>query len=455
MEVTARIPAPGTRERRMLADTATVGLWTALSKVVGAGKVFIAARLFGTGDAMDAFLVAFLLPSFVADVLAGPMDTVLVPAFVRAKNRKGGNNAHVVYSQVLMLSVATLGAIALLAAAASGWLLPILGASFSAEKLGYTRFLFFVMLPVIPLSGPWIAARSVLNAEGRFAIAAALPVVTPALCIAVLLAGGRRWGMNSLAIATVAGIALQAAACVTVAWWSGFRIQPQWAGYRQTTRYLTGQYAPVVALSVVAGSSALIDQAFAGMLVSGSVSALNYGTRLATVLMSLGPLAVGTVVLAHASSLIRDHNVPAAFRVLGRYAGIAFAVSSLIIAGLILVSEPALRLVLRGGAFTGDQLHGIARLQSVSLLQVPFTILLAIGIRLIAAARENRMLYGLAATTVASTLVLDSTFVKSFGLIGIPIAGCVVRLVSVLYVFCKIRNLRALEFPSTESPDVS
>ena len=29
------------------------------------------ARYFGTGDALDAFLIAFLLPSFVSDVVAG------------------------------------------------------------------------------------------------------------------------------------------------------------------------------------------------------------------------------------------------------------------------------------------------------------------------------------------------------------------------------------------------
>ena len=52
---------PRSTSWRMLADTATVGSWTAAVKVAGAVKVILAARLFGAGDAMDAFLIAFLL----------------------------------------------------------------------------------------------------------------------------------------------------------------------------------------------------------------------------------------------------------------------------------------------------------------------------------------------------------------------------------------------------------
>jgi putative peptidoglycan lipid II flippase len=182
---------------------------------------------------------------------------------------------------------------------------------------------------------------------------------------------------------------------------------------------------------------------------------LNYGTRLATVLMSLGPLAVGTVVLAHASTLIEHHDARGATRVITRYGAVAVGLSTVVVAGLIAISEPALRLIFRGGAFSADELHNIAVLQNISLMQVPVAILLAIGIRLIAAARENRILYGLAAITVACTLAMDALLSRSYGLIGIPIAGILVRLVSVLYVFCKIRYLHVDGIPIHSARGVS
>src|SRR5260370_37337143 len=74
---------------RMLADTATVGGWTSLAKVAGAVKVILAARLFGTGDAMDAYLIAFLLPSFFIEMLSSPLDSALIPTLIEVPENKG------------------------------------------------------------------------------------------------------------------------------------------------------------------------------------------------------------------------------------------------------------------------------------------------------------------------------------------------------------------------------
>jgi putative peptidoglycan lipid II flippase len=86
---------------RMLADTATVGSWTAAVKVAGALKVILAARLFGAGDAMDAFLIAFLLPAFFMDMLAGPLDSALIPALIELRQKQGKAAAEALYSNVL------------------------------------------------------------------------------------------------------------------------------------------------------------------------------------------------------------------------------------------------------------------------------------------------------------------------------------------------------------------
>src|SRR5258708_15856081 len=86
---------------RMLADTATVGGWTSIAKVAGAVKVILAARLFGTGDAMDAYLIAFLLPSFFIDMLSSPLDSALIPTLIEVRETKGRAAAESLYLSVL------------------------------------------------------------------------------------------------------------------------------------------------------------------------------------------------------------------------------------------------------------------------------------------------------------------------------------------------------------------
>lgn len=109
---------------RMLADTVTVGGWTAAIKAAGAAKVILAARLFGAGDEMDAYLIAFLLPSFFIDVLAGSIDSALIPALVEAREKQGRAAAEQLYSSALAAAGAGFTLAALVVAAAAGGFCP-------------------------------------------------------------------------------------------------------------------------------------------------------------------------------------------------------------------------------------------------------------------------------------------------------------------------------------------
>src|SRR5690349_25033045 len=86
---------------RMLADTVTVGGWTSLAKLAGAVKLILAARLFGAGDAMDAYLIAFLLPSFFIDMLASPLDSALIPTLIELREKHGKEAAEQLYRSTL------------------------------------------------------------------------------------------------------------------------------------------------------------------------------------------------------------------------------------------------------------------------------------------------------------------------------------------------------------------
>ncbi len=183
---------------RMLADTATVGGFTTAAKVAGALKVILAARLFGAGDAMDAYLIAFLLPAFFLDILAVPLDSALIPALVELRENDSKARAGVLYSGVLAVTGAVLCLAALATGLLAGLILPALASSFAPPKLALTRQLLLMMLAIIPLSGLSAAWRAVLNSEHRFAYAAAVPSITPIAAIIALLAsdtitGFSRW----------------------------------------------------------------------------------------------------------------------------------------------------------------------------------------------------------------------------------------------------------------------
>ena len=71
---------------------------------------------------------------------------------------------------------------------------------------------------------------------------------------------------------------------------------------------IRGQYVPLLAGTMFAALCPLIDQAVAGSLGSGSVSALAYGTKLASVLAAISATAIATAVLPEFSRLAAQHD---------------------------------------------------------------------------------------------------------------------------------------------------
>src|SRR5512138_82233 len=74
-------PSPQTRLAR---SAASAGAATMTSRLLGLARDQVLASMFGAGNAMDAFNVAFRIPNLVRDLFAeGAMSAAFVPTFTR------------------------------------------------------------------------------------------------------------------------------------------------------------------------------------------------------------------------------------------------------------------------------------------------------------------------------------------------------------------------------------
>jgi putative peptidoglycan lipid II flippase len=201
-----------------------------------------------------------------------------------------------------------------------------------------------------------------------------------------------------------------------------------------------GQYGPVIAGMLLLGGAPLIDQAIAAMLGSGSVAALNYGTRLSVVLVAVGPVAVATAILPHFSKLTVTADWEHVRDSLRSYAKIILAVTLPVIALLMVFSEPLVRLFFERGQFTGTATGVVTTVQRYSLLQIPPAMVMALVLRLVASMKANRLLLRAAALSAGLNLVLDLTLTRWMGIAGIALASGVVQLVALLYLLRLMRT---------------
>lgn len=417
-------------QRRLFTDTVTVGAFTALGKLAGALKIVITARYFGTADALDAYLIAFVLPAFLADVIAGCLTPSIVPVLVRAKTRDGIPGMHSAAQSALMFGIALMMFAAAALAMLGPFAMPLLGSSFTPGKLSLTIKLFLILLFWLPMSACLSTWRAVLNVSGSFALPAVAPAATPILTIASLWICAPRWGIAALPIGTLAGVVAETIILAIAVRRLGFPVAPAWKGWTPDVASVSKQYLPLTAGAMITSSSVIVDQAMAATLGAGNVSALVYGNKFVLVLLAIAGTAAGTAALPMFSQLAAAGEWARLRKLTRNYVGLAFAITVPAVALLIWISEPMVRILLERGAFDASATHLVARIQQYALLQAPFAIALAIIIRLAAALEASSILARAAVIGFIVNIAGDVLFARWFGIAGIALSTAVVQLAS-------------------------
>jgi putative peptidoglycan lipid II flippase len=173
-----------------------------------------------------------------------------------------------------------------------------------------------------------------------------------------------------------------------------------------------------------------VDQSVAGRLGSGGVSALVYGNKLASVLLAIVATAIATVVLPSFSRLAAARDWKGLRHSVLVYCGTVTLIMVPMAAILITASGFLVRTFFEHGAFRSAATQLVTEIQRFSLLQTPFTMLLAILTRLTAALSANALLVRVGIAALITDVVLDLLFSHWWGVPGIALATPVVQAVS-------------------------
>lgn len=405
----------------MLLNTATVSGLTILAKIAGAFKTVVLARYFGPGSDLDLYLVAFLFPSLLTDVFCGALVPALVPRLVGIR-RESHRSMVVLYTRVLWQSLLlfTLAGILLALAAA-------MSAAMFAPLPRQVGALVAIMAPVVPISAVANIWRAVLNANQKFAAAAATPVLTPVAIVASLILAGHSVGVWPLALGTTLGAAAEAFVLGTAVMRAGIPALPRWSAARPDTGNLQKEYGYLVASSAATGGIFFVNQSMAAMLGPGNISIFNFGTRLSTVLVAIGPAALSVAALPRFSQLAAERDWDG-FKRISRVLLLGFGIATAAVTVLLIwFSQPIVRLAFERGAFTPADTAAVSVVQAYALIQLPFVFGIAILTRIVISLRANRVLLPLSVATLLSTAALNRLMVRELGVAGIAFSSSLVQ----------------------------
>jgi len=339
----------------MIRHIVTVSTGTLASRLLGFMRDALTAALLGTGPVTDAFLAAFQLIHVARRLLTeGALNAALVPAYWRAHDRDGMAAAAAFAGRVL----GTVSLAVFISAGVIGLLMPLVMAALAPGFIGQPSFLLAVgdarlMLPYLAFAGPVTVMMALLNAQHRFALTAFSPLLFNAALIGTMIAlllSPRDPALAALLISAAVGVAgfLQ---LLTLAIGDGRIARPIRVAFDREMRKFLGQALP----GMIAGAAPQLMIVAGAVIASTSPAAISwlyFANRLIELPLGIVGVAMGTVLVPELTRAARAGDASFA-KAAAHGLELAIGLTLPAMLGLMLLSEPIVRLLFEHGAFSG------------------------------------------------------------------------------------------------------
>ena len=406
----------------ILRAAASVTMAGVLVKTVATFKEIVVAGVYGRSDAMDAFLAAFLIPNLLVNVIAESMNQALMPTLVRVRLRQGREKAQELLSNAMLRMVLLLSAVSAGMAVSARFFFPLIARGFPAAKVELCIRIFWMLLPMVLLTGIASNCAAVLNTMERFALPAFAPVLVP-LCVA---AGAwllhRQLGIWAVVLLTIGGSAAQAA---VLAWYMsahGYALRLRWRRADEATSEVARQYGPVLLSSVVASGGLLVDQAMAAALPAGSVSTMVFASRFVGVMMTLLAGGVSSAFAPYFSIMVAERDWGACRNTLRKGTLVTAGVAVPIAIGMICGARFLVHVTLQHGAFGPRDTAEVAPVVAMFAIQIPFFAASRIDYRFVLAMRRTDLVLYCGIVNLILDVVLDLLLMRYMGVAGLALA---------------------------------
>jgi putative peptidoglycan lipid II flippase len=366
---------------------ATVGAMTVLSRVLGFIRDVLIAATLGAGPIADAFFVAFRIPNLFRRLFAeGAFDAAFIPLFAkRLHGEDGAAAARAFAEQALAGLTLILVVFTLLGEIVMPWLMLLLAPGFAADppKLALAILLARIALPFLLCMSLVALYSGMLNALGRFAIAALAPSLLNVVLIVVLLAciafdhGDQRAAAIALAWGIAASGLLQVLVVGVAAAKAKMRLSIRPPRFNADMRRLLALAAPALLAGGLTQLTVVLNTMIAS-LQDRVVSWLYYADRLFQLPLGVIGVAIGVVLLPELSHRLRANDHAGAIGAENRSLEIALVLTLPAAVALFVAAGPIVRVLFEHGAFSAVDAKATAAMLAALAPGLPAFVLIKV-----------------------------------------------------------------------------
>jgi putative peptidoglycan lipid II flippase len=411
----------------MLRSIATVGGYTMVSRLLGFARDVLTAAVLGAGPVADAFFVAFKLPNFFRRLFAeGAFNAAFVPLYSGRLATDGPAAAKRFATEVLSVLLAVLFVFVTAAQIAMPALMYLFAPGFAddpakfqlAIHLSRLTFPYLLFISLVSLLG------GVLNSLGRFAAAAATPILLNLVLIGALLGAtpflptpghALAWGV---AAAGIGPFLWMAVACHR----AGVHLSLPRPRLTPSVKRLLRLMVPGAIGAGVVQINLLIDTVIASLLPTGAVSYLYYADRVNQLPLGVVGVAVGTALLPVLSRQIRTGDEAGARYSMNRALEFALFLTVPSAAALIVIADPVIAVLFQRGAFGSHEAAATGAALQAFALGLPAYVLVKVLGPGFFAREDTATPVKIAIGCVFANVAISLTLIQFIAHVGIALA---------------------------------
>jgi putative peptidoglycan lipid II flippase len=408
----------------LLRSSATVAIFTLLSRIFGFLRDVIIANIMGAGPLTDAFFVAFRVPNFLRRMFAeGAFTAAFLPMFAGMIKVEGKEYALRFAGSAMAILTAILLVITVIAMI---WMPEFLraitpGFADKPELFALTVTLTRITFPYLMFISLVSLLGGILNSYDRFAAVSFSPVLLNfglILCLVVLQPPFVATHAHALAIGVQVSGLMQLGWLIYANYRYGTLPKIAWPELTPDVKKMLKAFVPVALGAGVGQINQLMDTIFATSLDT-AVSYLYYADRVYELPLGVIGIAVATALLPMLSRHIRageSVEANAAIEMALRFVsliGLPAAVA------LVVIAKPIVAAIYEHGAFDAADSSKVAPALIAFSYGLPAFLMVKVFVNCFFAATDTKTPVKIAILCVAINFVLNFVLIKEYEHVGL------------------------------------
>ena len=288
---------------------AALGLMAAtlIAKILGFGRELTLASAYGASSTSDAFLVAMNIPAVIFTAIGTSLGTAFIPLYCEV-NSSQGEKASIKYTNnIFNVVVLICIAISIIGVILTPQVVKLFALGFKGETMEKAVYFTRAMILGIPFLGISYIMMAYLQVKENFIIPGLMSVPYNT-CIIISILLSVKTSPYILPWGALIGLLGQFLFQLPFAMKKGFRYKPYIDVKDEHLKRMLWLIAPVLIGVAVNQINTIVDRTIASTLVEGSISALNYATKLNQFVMGMFIVSISSVVYPMLSKLSTENN---------------------------------------------------------------------------------------------------------------------------------------------------